>query len=264
MTIKKQFTYAAVLIGLSSLLSIGSLALPSLAKTTALSQTKSEQTNGPLRQGLPGRRLGGGTRGEQVFAADYSYLAALTTSDNLSITAAERPTLMFYIPEMVTEQTGELVLRDAQDNSVYETTFNIASEGGIVTVNTAEEPTMPALTPNETYRWYFSIVSDTTERAKDIAVHGNIRRVETEAWLAELSIDSAEIARLEREDPLMQARVLYQQANLWHDAALILAELRQANPTDEAIAAEWEQLIEAAGLAAIIEMPEPAVQIGLN
>ena len=130
--------------------------------------------------------------------------------------------------------------------------------------DTAEDTAMPILSLNETYRWYFSIIPDVTDRASDIVVHGNIRRVESEAWLAQQSVDASEITALSNTNPLMQARMLYQQANLWHDAALILDELRQANPTDEVIAAEWEQLIEFAGLTAVINMPEPTVQIGLN
>lgn len=264
MTIKK-ITYATTLIGLGSLLAIGSFAPAALAETTKVSQTKSEQSSGTLRQGLPGRRLGGGTRQDgKVFTDEYSYLAALTPSSNLSITTAERPTLMFYIPNMVTEQTGELVIRNENDDMVYESTFQIDREGGIVGFNTAEDAAMPVLALDETYRWYFSIIPDVTARSTDIVVNGNIRRVDSEAWLDEQSVDSAQITALGETNPLMQARVLYQEADLWHDAALILDELRQANPQNEAIAAEWDQLIERIGLTAVVELPEPTVQLGLN
>ena len=262
--IARKIARAAMLVGLSGLLSMSTFASSSFAGIVKVSSVKSaEPSEESLRQGLPGRRLSGGTRGEQIFAVD-AYLAALTTPDNLSITVAEHPTLLFYIPEMVADQTGELVLRDAQDNRVYEKTVQLDSQGGIVSVDTAKDQSMPALSLNETYRWYFSIIPESTDRASDVVVHGNIRRVEQAAWLAEQSISSTEIARLSEENPLMQARMFYQQAQLWHDAAVIIGELRQANPTDEVIAAEWQQLIETAGLTAAVEVLEPTVQIGLN
>jgi len=270
MTIKK-LAYASTMVGLSSLLCLGSLASSAFAQPTETRQAKSQQTGGEtLRQGLPGRRLGGGTReGGQVFVDGYSYLAALMTSDNLGVTTAERPTLMFYIPPMVSEQPGELVIRDEADNVVYKSTFPVYSEGGILSFNTAEDEAMPALAMDETYQWNFSIMPDVVEqtsdiRANDIAVSGNIRRVERESWLTEQSGDSATVAALGETSPLAQARMLYQQTNLWHDAAIIIDELRQANPADAAIAAEWNQLIEFAGLSAIVETPESTIQIGLN
>ncbi len=264
MTIK-NIACASTIVCLSSLLQIGSLTPVAFAETTEASLTKSEQTGEGLRQGLPGRRLGGGTRqGGQIFRSKDSHLAALTPSNNLSVTTAERPTLMFYVPAMVTEQTGELVIRNAQDNVVYESSFQIDSEGDVVSFDTARNETMPALTLNETYSWFFSIIPEATERASDIVVHGNIRRVDREAWISQQSIDSAEIAGLSEVNPLMQARMLYQQANLWHDAALILDELRQSNPTDAVIASEWEQLIALAGLAAVVEVSETTVQTDLN
>ncbi|MEO1791045.1 MAG: DUF928 domain-containing protein [Cyanobacteria bacterium J06629_19] len=260
----KKFTHAATLVGMSSVLCLGALSSAVLAETAEITSAKSNQSGETLRQGLPGRRLGGGTRqGGQVFTAEYAYLAALTTSDNLNITTAQRPTLMFYIPDMTAEYTAELIIRDAQDNMVYEGLFQLGSEEGIVSFNTAEQENMPALALNETYQWYFSIIPEVTDRASDIVVNGNIRRVEKDAWLSQQSVDTTEITALEETNPLMQARMLYQQANLWHEAAVILNELRQANPSDDAIAAEWEQLIEFAGLTAVVPA-RPAVHIGSN
>ncbi|MEO0376991.1 MAG: DUF928 domain-containing protein [Cyanobacteria bacterium P01_A01_bin.17] len=173
----KKFTHAATLVGMSSVLCLGALSSAVLAETAEITSAKSNQSGETLRQGLPGRRLGGGTRqGGQVFTAEYAYLAALTTSDNLNITTAQRPTLMFYIPDMTAEYTAELIIRDAQDNMVYEGLFQLGSEEGIVSFNTAEQENMPALALNETYQWYFSIIPEVTDRASDIVVNGNIRR----------------------------------------------------------------------------------------
>ncbi|MEO0771467.1 MAG: DUF928 domain-containing protein, partial [Cyanobacteria bacterium J06649_4] len=205
-----------------------------------------------------------GTRNERLFAQNYAYLAALITSDNLGITTEERPTFIFSVPQMVEDHTAEFVLRNENDELVYESTFPIDREGGTITLDTASIDGMEALTLNETYRWYFSIIPDVSDRAKDAGVHGNIRRVDAEDWLAQQSLDGETLAHLANNNSLERARALYQQANLWHDAAVALNKLRQAQPENTAIASEWHQLLEFAGLASIVETPETSIEIGLN
>ncbi|MEL6602576.1 MAG: DUF928 domain-containing protein [Cyanobacteria bacterium J06614_10] len=265
MTIKR-FAYASTVVGLLS--SVGLLAHAPAGVANPIHEAPtvkaSEQGTGTLRQGLPGRRLGGGTRSDRLFAGDYAYLAALVMPDNLSITTAEKPELMFYLPEMVSDQAVEFVLRNEADELVYTTTFQVERAGGMIALDTAEVATLSPLTVNETYRWYLSIIPEANDRANDVVVHGNIRRVEREAWLAQQAIDSETLARLNSTDRLQQAKALYQQANLWHDAANILNELRQANPNDVDIAAEWDRLLTYAGLASVLETPYPTVQITLN
>lgn len=270
MTIKRS-TFALTLMGLGSLLvtmtaAPASLAQPADKGTSEHQLTKSNQPRNPLRQGLPGRRLGGGTRSERLFVEDYAYLAALVTSNNLGITTAERPTLMFYIPEMVANQTAEFELRDENDDLVHTSTFEVDSNGGIIRLNTAELDGMPSLSTDATYRWYFSIVpetTDATDRASDIVVHGNIRRVEQSAWLSEYDIDAMALEQAGQTSPIQQARLLYQEANLWHDAAVLLTELQQQMPNSTEVETEWNQLLEFAGLAAIVETAEPAAYVSL-
>ena len=270
----QKIIFASMLIGLSSLLAISGTASSSWAnnsitsnveaKDMTISIKSSEASADTLRQGLPGRRLGGGTRSDRLFAENYSYLAALTTSDNLSITTEERPTFIFSVPQMLEDQTAEFVLRNEKDELVYESTFQISREGGTITLDTNNVAGMDALAIDETYQWYFSIIPDEIDRANDAGVYGNIRRVDSEAWLTQSTLDSATLTQISSENPLEQARALYQQANLWHDAAVTLNELRQAEPENPEIASEWHQLLEFAGLANVIEVSEPTVHIGLN
>ena len=270
MTIKKS-TFALMLMGLGSLLvtttaTPASLAQPADEGASEHQLIKSSQPRNPLRQGLPGRRLGGGTRSERLFKEDYAYLAALVTSNNLGITTAARPTLMFYVPEMVANQTAEFELRDENDNLVHASIFEVDSNGGIIRLDTAELSDIPLLSIDATYRWYFSIVpamTNATDRASDIVVHGNIRRVEQSAWLSEYDIDAIALEQASQASPVQQARLLYQEANLWHDAAVLLTELQQQLPNSAEVETEWNQLLESAGLAAIVETAEPATYVSL-
>lgn len=268
--ISKQFACAVALASLGSLLSLAVVTPVSFANSIANPTTHAttEQDSSDVRQGIPGRRLGGGSRKGAVFANAFDALTALTTPDPVSITTADRPALMFYVPKMASENSVEFVLRDGNDDLVYETTFLLDSDAGLLSVDTAEASDMPALSLNEDYQWYFSIVPDLDDRANDVVVHGSIRRVDQGKWLAQQVADADLTADLTEQlataDPLTQARILYQQANLWHDAATMLNKMRQADPENEAIATEWTHLLESAGLANVLQTSSPTVQAGLR
>lgn len=252
---------ASVLLGLSSALSIlvitplGALAAP---LPEATSRAKSQGTEN-LRQGIPGRRLGGGTRsGRLLFTSAYAQLAALVPENNLSITTAAQPTLLLHIPEMVSEEVVEFILLDSQDNVVYEQTFPMKAEGGIVSLGPERLPDLPSLALNEDYQWYFSIVANREDRSNDVVVHGSIRRVDLGAWLAQQPVEAGFSGQLATAEPLTKVQMLYQQANLWLDAAVALNELRQKAPEDPAIASEWTRLLGAQGLPTLPGLSEPS------
>ena len=260
----EKYAHKALLVGLGSLLSLG-LAIPaSLASTSpeaisSITGTKENSTNTP-RQGLPGRRLGGGTRGDRtVFTDAYAYLAALTTPNNLSLTTVAQPTLLFSIPEMASAQTAEFILRDSSGENVYQATFSLGDGAGIASLDLSQTTAAP-LRLDEDYRWYFSIVDSPSQsdRAKDIVVHGNIRRV------AGTSQSAKAIAAMPIEEAIATARALHQAENRWHDAAVMLHALQQANPGSSAIAAEWNQLVEFAGLSAVLQPSTSPIQIALK
>ena len=247
----RQIACASTLALMSSLIGFTAI-VPAVQAGTPFSDihTKDSTSSQTLRQGLPGRRLGGGTRSDRIFMEDYVYLTALVTADNLSSTTAKHPSFMFYVPEMVQSQTAEFVLRDANDELIYETSLQLNSSGGLVNIDTSTAG-IEALNINENYTWYFSIVPNLTDRANDVVVYGNVQRVEhnsiAQSANHELSLDQAS-----PEELLMHAQRLRQDTALWHDAANIVGTLHQADPGNELIAAEWNALLEAAGLAAVM------------
>lgn len=271
--INQSFIRNPALLGLSSLMLLMAIVPASFANASAptLTISASEPDPSDIEIGLPGRRIGGGTRRDTLFANVSESLVALTTPSALSVTTAAQPVFLFHVPEMTKANNAEFILRDGNDELVYEATFEIAPEAGIVSSAIAQSPDMPALRLNENYQWYFSIYADGADRANDAAVHGSIRRVDQSEWLAQRSVEDASVDnasdlsdRLMAADPLMKAQLLYQEANLWHDAASILHSLREANPEDGAIATEWIQLLESAGIAGLIQPTPSSVQAGLT
>lgn len=135
---------------------------------------------------------------------------------------------------------------------------------GVVSIDLANAGIDP-LALAETYHWYFSIVPDATDRSNDVVVHGNIRRI---YWANQLQqqLEAAITteADMSVEESLTQTKALYQEADLWHDAALVLYTLRQTNPENMDVVAEWNRLLEFAELSNVVQSSTSFLQVGLR
>lgn len=246
--------YKSILtVGLGCLLSLNLEVLPGSANT-------SRQSDNIPSQGLPGRRLGGGTRGPEVSGyAPQMPLVALMPETNLGVTTAVYPRFLFYLPNADGIREVEYVLRNEADELVYETTVSVGSSSGLFSIDLSSVEGLAPLKVNENYRWYFSIVAD--DRAQDISVDGWTRRVDLHNWVEEQALPSDLATRLAVAPPLERAKILYQEAHLWHDAALLLEDLYQANPDDKTISTEWFRLLEAVDLAELNSAPTVRVSV---
>lgn len=225
-----------------TLMAIGLVSLLSLTLSGAPGLAQPDVEDAP-RQGLPGRRIGGGTRGEECIAGETP-LIALMPENNLGVTTAAHPSLLFYLPQSTAVREVEFVLLDTHDQLIYDTTFQVKGDSGIISLSLSNDETLPLLAKDENYHWYFSIICDPANRAQDIAVDGWIRRVELATTLTN---------QLDNAAPLERARFLYKESELWHEGLTILAGLRRAQPNEPTVAAQWTQLLQSVGLASIAQ-----------
>ncbi|MEM9806710.1 MAG: DUF928 domain-containing protein [Cyanobacteria bacterium P01_D01_bin.56] len=240
MAISKSYKSIFV-VSLGCLLSLNLGVLPG-------STNVSSQSDNVPSQGLPGRRLGGGTRGPEVSGyTPQRPLIALMPETNLGVTTAAYPRFLFYLPNADGIREVEYVLRNEADELVYETTVSVSSSSGLFSIDLSSVEGLTPLQLNENYRWYFSIVAD--DRSQDVSVDGWTRRVDLHTWIEEQALPSDLATRLAVAPPLEKAKILYQEAYLWHDAALLLEDLYQANPHDKTVSTEWFRLLEAVDLA---------------
>lgn len=218
------------------LTSLLALSLSSVSES-ALAQASS------VRVGLPGRRVGGGTRGECSFGEKQ--LTALMPKNNLALTVTANPQLFFYLPPFANSQIVEFVLRDEADNQVYEKTFKPTNTNGIVSFRLLESTQSKSLTVGKKYHWYFSVICNPQDRADDVSIDGWIQRVEPNSSLTK---------KLAQATPL-QRLVMYQAANLWQDALTTLAQLRYSHPHDVTVTEHWTQLLRSVDLNNITQEP---------
>ncbi|MEW6492878.1 MAG: DUF928 domain-containing protein [Cyanobacteriota bacterium] len=195
------------------------------------------------RQGLPGRRVGGGTRGDCYLGEKT--LTALIPQNNIGLTVSAHPTFFFYVPQSSNAQLVEFVLRDENDQLVYEKQLRTNGPSGIVSFSLPEAIASEPLKVNQKYHWYFSMICNPQNRAHDVSVDGWVQRVEpTPTLTRELEAVT-----------LPERAALYAEAGFWHDALTTLAQLRYSRPYDWALAAQWAQLLQSVGLDELAQEP---------
>jgi hypothetical protein len=199
-------------------------------------------------EGLPGRRVGGGSRGcrnaTQTSFVNPKQLMALVPTTNVNITATATPTLFFHIPALPTARTIEFVLQDDRNHSLYETSFVApVNQSGVIPVSLPTSA--PALELGKHYRWYFSVICNPEDRAQDIGVDGWLKRVRLPQQLEQ---------QLRTIAPAKQAG-LYASSGLWQEAVATLASLRRDRPQDASLITGWATLLRSAGLDAIVQSP---------
>lgn len=217
-----------------------------LVTSSSFPEASGAQEPNSIREGLPGRRIGSGTRGECNFG--QKQLTALIPKNNLALTVAANPQLFFYLPSISNSQTIEFVLLDEADNQIYEKTFKPTSTNGIISLSLSDA-SLKELAISKKYHWYLSIICNAQDRANDISVDGWIQRVELNPTLAK---------KLEQTAPLQRPTV-YATADLWQDALANLAQLRLSHPNDTKIASEWSQLLRSIDLNNIAQEPVVAL-----
>ncbi|NEO71766.1 DUF928 domain-containing protein [Moorena sp. SIO3H5] len=189
-------------------------------------------------KGAPGKRKGGGSRG------DYCSAIALVPGTNFGLTTNERPTFWFYVSSSQRRRRqAEFWLRDKEINQVYQETFTLKNTPGIVKITLPE--TVSPLVFEDLYRWGFSVSCNPTDRLYYDFVSGGVERIYMTSDLEK---------QLEGKNPRERIAV-YAQQGLWFDALTTLAELRLANPEDKSLDEDWMELLHQVGLEEIDSKP---------
>lgn len=216
----------AVSLALASELALGLNAAPS-----AQAQFK------PPNLGAPRTTAGGAVRGSCV--QGKTPLLALVPPEKIALTTESHPTFFFYLPRTVA-QSGEFVLKDADDKDVYRTNVPL-SKSGLVSFRLPDDA--PPLQEGKDYQWYFNVICKPSERVQDTFVTAWVQRVKPNETLAQSL----------KTTSTRQRPNLFAQAGIWQDTLTTLAELRRANPTDFSLVSEWDALLKSQGLSQVAQ-----------
>ncbi|MGK7902791.1 MAG: DUF928 domain-containing protein [Hormoscilla sp.] len=194
--------------------------------------------NLPEDVGLPGRREGGGTRGECLRGRK---LTAIMPKSNTGKTISEYPTFFVYVPESLqgwanTVKGAEFGIEDENGNEIYSKEVTLPSDYGIVSVSIPSTPDAPKLEVGKHYTWYFHVICDWENNPLDRSsihyVESGIQRVEP----------SDELVRGLRQKSARDRVDMYGEEGMWFDLVATLAELRRTHSEDLLLAAEWARL----------------------
>ncbi len=169
-------------------------------------------------------------------------------STGVQVTVAKRPTFLVYIPK-TEKQQAVFTLQTEQPTAnggtvkqfVHEAIVSLPGNPGIVRVSVPENV---ELEPGQPYHWSLGIICDPNDWSVNLIVDGWVERMEPEGELVNVENQP------ERDRPRM-----YEEAGIWTEAVSSLALLRERNPDDPALKAEWESLLESVGLAGVVEQP---------
>jgi hypothetical protein len=238
-----HFKNFLTIIGLASLLNLGTVSLPSSVRAQPTDSGDSLQ--------LPERRIGGAPRDPQssslLARAEIqnsscnfrnNQLVALIPKNLLGVTAAESPTLYFQVPQIAPTKTIEFVLRDRDDRLVYEKALTPSGKAGLMSLQIPTSDRSQSLKIDQEYHWYFSVICNPKDRAKDVVVEGLLQRVQLPSTLAN-QLDKA---------ALIEQVKFYQEAHLWQETLNVLAQLKRAYPNDPTVLAMWTKLLESVDL----------------
>ena len=230
----KQFKTAAAFFG--ALLLLATLGSSSLANTD------------DVRQGLPGRRISGGSRSPNTAcllnepnSKESQKVIAIAPESNLSRTVQSRPTFWFSLPPINPDRSIEFSLINQDEEIFYTQTLQPTGKAGLAAITLPE--TAPTLDEDQTYKWHLSVVCDRASRATDLVVWGWVERVAVLPSRLQQTIQTNSQNRLS----------IYEDLNAWNDTLTALFELhrdRTANSqTTEDLEEKWTALLTAENLS---------------
>jgi Domain of Unknown Function (DUF928) len=191
----------------------------------------------PPKQGAPGGRVGGGTRGIQREVSLLSVLAP----DHSGFTTSEQPSLYWFISSS-TSLPVELTVMDPQGvKPILETRLPAPATAGVHRIRLSDYNIR--LAPGAAYRWFVSVVPDADRRSKDIMAGGTIERIEMPEGL------KAKLAQAPKSD----LPSIYAQAGLWYDTVAAISEQIEAAPQDQPLRQQRTALLSQVGLTGITE-----------
>jgi hypothetical protein len=209
-----------------------------------------DQTNNQ-REGLPGRRIGGGTRSGTCIHPPEN-LIALVPANTGVLTEKADPDLLFYIPSTKTPLSAQFELRDQDDHQVYQINFTTVVapklddsaakrnySGEIVSLNylrSLDVHPLPQLTLEQLYHWSLAIVCDPIgdDDSNILRVDGWIKRVKPNPLLT---------MQLAHKSVVDQVNI-YQKFGLWEDALVTVAQLKDSKSIGSGFTEIWTQLLQ--------------------
>lgn len=203
--------------------------------TTAGGGTRANVRFQPAGENAPNTTASGGTRTNGQLA-----VTALVPTTRYGRTLSARPTFFVYVPPTATKEVF-FSLQDERRNHVYQATLKISGKGGIVSVTLPQDA--PELEVGKNYVWFFAPIQPGGILQPDnYGTVGWVKRVESH------TVQNATGTPVE-------VATEYAKQGIWYDTLAVLAAAKQAQPGNQTLLTEWQDLLKEVGLEAIATQP---------
>ena len=189
----------------------------------------------PPKRGMPGGRVGGGSRS----AENQRPVILVLAPDHVALTMQEQPSLFWYVSQATSGPVLFTLIDSRAVTPIVETGLTSPSQGGVQRIRLADYGIR--LTTGVSYRWFVTLVLDPDKRSKDVVGGGMIERV---PLIEALSVN---LASTGNEDTARR----YAEAGLWYDAIAVLSDQIDAAPQDSVYRKDRASLLEQVGLPEI-------------
>lgn len=209
------------------------------SRTQATSQIRFEPPGG----GAPVETKGGASRGEIACAASTSrdtpqIVLVTPANSNYGLTTSEHPTFLMYVPPS-SAQKAFFSIKNAKGQVHYRQLVTVPQQGGILRLTLPKSA--PSLTVNQSYEWGIVLMCGGRLRPDSPFASG---------WIQRIQLANRVSTNLKKQSAMDQAAT-YGASGIWYDMISTIADLKQQQPQDPAIAQTWKQILDAAGLTKI-------------
>jgi hypothetical protein len=187
----------------------------------------------PIR-GVPGTRLGGGTRG-----IDQGFTLAVLAPDHTGLTTQERPILYWYLSKATSYPLVFTLVDTTGEKTIVEARLDPPAQPGVQRIRLADHGV--SLSPGIQYQWFVALSLDPERRSSDIIAGGVIERIESPKDLA------ARLTKAGKTDALK----VYAEAGIWYDAVASISEQIERSPSEKSLRQQRAALLNQVGLPEI-------------
>jgi hypothetical protein len=189
----------------------------------------------PPKRGMPGGRLGGGTRSADQHVTVLMVLAP----DHTGLTIREQPTLYWYLSKQTNHPVYLTVIDAEAMKTVLDVRLPAPAGPGVQAIRLGDHGLH--LAPGLPYQWFVALMVDPEHRSKDIIAGGMIERIAPSQELAsKLTLAGG-----------AERTAVYAEAGLWYDAVEAISEEIAAVPNDSGLRKQRASLLDQVGLPEI-------------
>ena len=201
-------------------------------------------------RGLPGRREGAGTRSECFIGESQpALLMPLIPESQLGITLAEYPTFFWHVPRSRAASAKFTLFSNYQGKKLYEANLPVTNLTGIASFTLPQNGSTSPLKVGLTYYWTLTLTCPKLNRPSTeteiLTIQGFVQRIQPSAELT---------AKLKKASP-RELPAIFASHQIWHETLVSLTKLRQENPKDASIQADWESLMKSIKLDQFASSP---------